>query len=406
MPAPPELATFPACRHGRRRATATGILRWLAEEPFRVFFASGMVWGIVGVSLWPFFYFGRLGFFPGQVHARLMIEAFGGGFVAGFLGTAGPRMATAPKLTPAELIALFALHSAGAILHLALHPRAGDACFLALLVALLLCLVVRVARFRKDWPPPQMLLAATGLLCGISGAWCWLQPATLAQAPRARLAALLLYQGLLLPPVLGIGSFLFPRILGGDFGEPATSVERRRSLLRAAGTALLLVASFFLEALGSATLGRALRAASALGYLWVEVSWRGRAGAPPRGTLAKGLFVALGLGLAGIALPAFAPARSVPLEHLLYAGGFGLLIMIVGSRVLFGHGGTLEDFARPSWIARLLVSFVTLAAATRAVADFLPSTQVTHLLWAAWVWIAAAILWLVWHRRRFINRAD
>jgi len=400
----PDAAGFPACKHRKPKSAATGGLRLLAAEPFRVFFASGMLWSIVGVSLWPLFYADGLGFSPNFVHARLMIQAFGGACVVGFLGTAGPRMASAPKLTSVELFALFGLHTAGGIAHLMLHPRAGDACFLALLLLLLFCLVIRVAKFRRDWPPPQMLLAVTGLLCGIAGTALWLQRATYADAKMMRLAGLLLYQGLLLPPVLGIGSFLFPRILGGDFGEPATPGERRRSLLRAVCAALLLVASFALESWGHVRSGCALRAAVALAYLLAEVKWRRGADDAPRGSLANGLFWALGTAWLGLALPLFFYARHVALEHLLYIGGFGLLIVVVASRVLFGHSGELDGFSRSSWFVRLIILLVLVAAATRASADFLPAGAVSHHQYAAWTWGTAALLWLLWHRRRFVKQ--
>ncbi len=94
------------------RVKRPGVLAWLAGERFRLFFFSGILWSIAGVSLWPLFYAGKLTFYPGITHARLINEAFGGAFVVGFLGTAGPRMAGAPRLSIAELIALFALHSA------------------------------------------------------------------------------------------------------------------------------------------------------------------------------------------------------------------------------------------------------------------------------------------------------
>ncbi len=393
------MVKFPACQHRKRQAAPTGGLRWLAAEPFRMFFASGMLWSIVGVSLWPLFHAGLLGFYPSLVHSRLMIESFGGAFVIGFLGTAGPRMAGAPKLTVPELLTLFGLHQLGGVMHLALNPRAGDICFLALLALLLLGLVVRVAKFSKEAPPPQMLLALTGLLCGAAGIVVLLQPATQVDARLLRLGGLLLYQGLLLPPALGIGSFIFPRILGGDFGEPAGVGQWRRSLVRAAVAAGLIIASFFLEAWGNIGTGHAIRLLTPLVYLLIEVKWQ-----MPRGTLPKGLLWALGAGGCGLALPAFLFASRIGVEHLLYIGGFGLLILVVASRVLFGHSGELEGFTRKSWVARALIFLAMTAAFTRASADIFPRIQVSHHIHAAWLWGLAAMVWLLWHRRRFFKR--
>ena len=395
------MTTFPACKHVKRKASSVGAWRWLASEPFRVFFASGMLWSIAGVLLWPLFYAGALGFYPNMMHSRLMIECFGAAFVVGFLGTAGPRMATAPKLTPVELTVLFALHTTCGAMHLLLHPRAGDVCFLALMTMLLLCLVIRVMKFRKDAPPPQMLLAMTGIICAIAGTVLLLQASTYLDAARLRFAGLLLNQGLLLPPVRGIGSFIFPRILGGDFGEPTESTARRRSLARAALVALGIIASFFVEAWGNVGTAYAMRTLLPLSYLIIEVRWR-----MPSGSLPKGLLWALGTGLCGVVLPAFLYSQHIALEHLLYIGGFGLLILVVGGRVLFGHSGELDDFAKKSWAARALIFLVVAAALTRASADLFPRIQISHYIHASWIWALAALTWLTWHRRRLVKRDE
>ncbi len=118
---------------------------------------------------------------------------------------------------------------------------------------------------------------------------------------RLRLANLLFYQGLLLPPVLGIGSFVFPRMLGGDFGDPKTAAQSRSKLIRSMVAAVLLVVSFFLEAFGQVTLGYALRAIVAAGYLLIEVTWKTQ----QAGSLTTGLFWALILGWLGIVLAPF-----------------------------------------------------------------------------------------------------
>ncbi len=378
-------------------------MRWLAAEPFRLFFFSGAVWSAIGVSLWPLFFAGKLGFYPNIAHARLMVEVFGGAFVIGFLGTAGPRMATAPKLLPLELAVLFFLHLASGYCHLRLKTQAGDVLFLIMLVVLLAGLIIRVVCFGTDWPPPQMLLALTGLFCGIVGTFLWLVPATLASLPTLRLAGLLLYQGFLLPPVLGIGTFIFPRMLGGDSVEPVNSGERRHKLRKTALAALFLVMSFPLEAWGWHKIGYAVRTLTAAAYLVSEVTWRAPGNPLTRGSLAAGLHWSLGMGLLGLALPAAFYDRHIAVEHLLYIGGFGLLIFVVASRVLFGHSGDLPGFARRSRFVRGFILLALLAAATRASADFFPAVMVSHYNYAALTWATVSLVWLAWHRKRFIT---
>ncbi|MFN7561608.1 MAG: NnrS family protein [Prosthecobacter sp.] len=391
--------SFPACKHKKHKAKGSRRLglRWLASEPYRVFFFSGALWSVIGVSLWPLFYAQKLSFYPNVIHARLMIEAFGGAFVVGFLGTAGPRMATAPKLTPLELGWLLALHLACGVSHLMQRLAWGDAFFIALLGSLMLSLIIRVVRFRKEAPPPQMLLALTGLGCGIAGAA--LMHAEMDVA-RFRLAGLLLYQGLLLPPVLGIGSFVFPRMLGGDFGEAKSAAQSHAKLRRAIAAAVLLVSSFFLEAHGLVAVGYALRALVAAGYLLIEVRWRPQ----QAGSLTTGLFWALGLGWLGLVLSPFHYGQHVSIEHLLYIGGFGMLMLIVGSRVLFGHSGDLEGFfAKSKWV-RFLIFLGILTATTRTTPAWVPSTTISHHIYAAWTWGLLSLLWLAWHRKRFVER--
>lgn len=396
--------SFPACKHKKHKAVGPRRdgLRWLASEPYRLFFFSGAVWSIIGVALWPLYYAQQLGFYPSFVHARIMIEAFGAAFVVGFLGTAGPRMATAPKLTPLELFWLFALQQACGISHLTLHMAWGDMFFIALLGSLLLCLMVRVVKFRKEAPPPQLLLALAGLICGITGASLLLSNATLLDPQRLRLANLLLYQGLLLPPVLGIGAFVFPRMLGGDFGDPKTAAQSRTKLIRAVMAAALLIVSFILESSGQIIPGYALRALVAAGYLLLEVRWK----TAQSGSLTTGLFWSLILGWLGLALAGFFYTQHVSVEHLLYIGGFGMLMLIVGSRVLFGHSGDLDGFFVKSKWVRFLVFLGVLAAITRATPAWVPSTTISHHIYAAVTWALLALFWLLWHRRRFMKRDE
>lgn len=135
------------------------------------------------------------------------------------------------------------------------------------------------------------------------------------------------------------------------------------------------------------------------------VRWRRAADALPAGTLANAMRIwCLPLTFLGVFTPALAYSRHVTLEHLLFIGGFGLLCLIVASRVLFGHSGSLPEFARKSRTARTIVTLVVIAAFTRASAEFWPKIIVSHHLYAAGLWAIATLIWLFWHAHRFFKK--
>lgn len=396
--------SFPACRHRKKKSVTAQTFVWLGSEPYRLFFLSGILFSMAGVAMWPLFFSGHFPFYPGVSHARIMIECFAGGFVVGFLGTAGPRMLAAPRIKPWELIILFSLHLAGGLCHLRGLTTWGDGLFLALLTGFAISLGTRVVFFRKSMPPPAMLLAATGLICGIAGTVIGLNPAWLEMPGIQRLAGLLLYQGFLLGPVMGVGIFLFPRLLGGDFGEPTTKPDARRSLIRMILAAAVLLASFVVEVWGNPFVGQLMRG-GAFVFALSHVRWRRPKDAESPGTMANALRIwCLPLALVGLVAPAFFPLQHIALDHLLFIGGFGLLCLIAGSRVLLGHSGSLELFAQRSWIARGIVFATVLATVTRASANFLPEIMISHYEYAAWSWLCGAILWTLWHLCRFFKK--
>lgn len=398
--------SFPRCKHAKKRRSFATPLLWLGSEPFRLFFLTGILFGIAGVMMWPLFYQGKLAFYPGINHAHLMIQSFGVAFVIGFLGTAGPRILTAPRIKPWELVPLFGLHVASGICHLRGLTTWGDGLFLATLAAFILALAARVIFFRKDRPPPPLLLAATGLLCGLVGTVMWNFPTLMPTVALYQLANLLVYQGLLLGPVMGVGIFLFPRLLGNDFGEPEPGAPTRRSWRNMAIAAAALVASFPLEVWGNPNAGLLLRTAAFI-FAISHVRWIGKKGSPKVGTLANALrFFCIPLTIIGLVGPVFLIEKRIALEHLLFIGGFGLVILIAASRVLFGHSGSVERFANRSWIARGIVFATVVAALTRTSADFLPRVTITHYQYAAWSWFAAAALWALWHAPRFFKKDE
>ena len=135
-------------------------LRQVCQEPFRVFFPTGAALGLVGVSLWVLYYCGAPIPYPNVAHARLMIEGLMASFIMGFLGTAGPRLTSAPHFSVTEVAALFTLvlFSAGA--HVGGAHRFGDICFL---ICLLLFGHILFKRFRMRQDNRRQTLSWSGL---------------------------------------------------------------------------------------------------------------------------------------------------------------------------------------------------------------------------------------------------
>ena len=190
-------------------------------EPFRIFFPLGLLLGMTGVALWPLFVWHAIGFYPANAHVRLMIEGLMGSFIIGFLGTAGPRLLDASPLIAAETSVLIALQVASAFLHLIQRQTAGDVVFLVLLL-FFLGMMARRARSAHDLPPPQFVLVLFGLLNAIAGTFLITAAKSMTNGLFAnQLGSLMLNEGFVLFPILGVGAFFFPKLLGGAKPEPS-----------------------------------------------------------------------------------------------------------------------------------------------------------------------------------------
>ena len=372
----------------------------VCEEPFRVFFPLGIVVSMVGVGLWPMLYAGWLSFPPHVPHARLMIEGFFGAFVIGFLGTALPRMMETASLRRVELGVLLLLYLGAVGSQVAGKVAPGDGFFLATLVVFFSFVGRRFLFSRKDLPPPGFALAVMGLLGAMAGVVILLvgQFVTIAFFWQ-KLGELLLYEGFVLLPILGVGVFFFPRLLGMKSDErcPETvspTPEWRRRALIAVGCGLVVWVSFGLEAATLVREGRFLRIAVAAAFLLWRVPLFRRTGT--KATVAFGLRAAVVMMLAGLLATGVFPIYQKGFDHLMFVGGFGLVALCVASRVVLGHAERLDLVTGRSMSLRWVIALVLLAAATRAIADPLPHIAVSHHMYAAALWVAATATWGWW----------
>lgn len=368
-------------------------------EPFRLFFPLGVLIGVLGVSMWPLHVWGVMDKYPGVAHSRVMIEGFLTAFVMGFLGTALPRLLEVPKIRLAEAVSFTVVLVGVVVLHACGQSVLGDQLFIFMLGLFVVLLGLRALLFRRDVPPPGFVLVGMGLASALVGASIQAISAALPEALPSWLQTfgrLLLHQGYLLFPIMGIGAFLLPRFFGlpnrQSFPESLAlppGWKRRAIFALACGLTVLL--GFLAESLGHAQWGNALRAVGIITYFFREVPFH-KAGFGG-GSLALGLRIALILIPSAYVFMAVWPTRTFSLLHILFIGGFSLLTFIVASRVVLGHSGQSDKFRATLWPVLAMAFLVALAMLTRVSADWMPETRLSHYAYAALAWVIGAIIW-------------
>src|SRR5215471_8462635 len=183
-------------------------------DPYRIFFPIGILLGVIGVSIWPLYYFGILDGYSGRAHAYVQTDGFLYSFIAGFLLTAIPRFTgTEAPSRRVQYVLASILATCAAAFEFRFF-EIGNTLFVAA-HTMLVTLAVRRFRRRQQEPPETFLLVGLGLISGTAGAlidagiaWNLVRPSWDLLGKR------LLTEGMVLLLVLGVGGFLGPRLLG------------------------------------------------------------------------------------------------------------------------------------------------------------------------------------------------
>lgn len=387
-------------------------------DPYRIMFPLGLVFAVAGVAVWIIFAQETATFpYPGMLHANLMIGGFMLAFAAGFLGTAAPRLTgtrgfgrieVAVTTIMGGLLLVSAVSGWTAFFHLVI---------IVSLVLLISALATRL-RHRRRNPPPTLLIAASGLFCGLAGNLAiLLAHADLAPPIVMVWGRLAFYHGMMLGLVLGVGSFLVAVLLGweelpaGAADHPADGVDEKVTRDPAEGesraltprskavriwtviVALTLPISFIADAVGTAQIGGLTRAVMAT--VTALTVWRLYRLPRQRSVLAFGAWISCWCIVAGLYLYALLPTYGIHAVHIEFIGGFGLLTMVVATRVTLAHGGHQRSTEKRSFWLSLATLSILIAAATRASAALIPAFYTSHLAYAAIAWILGLSFWCV-----------
>lgn len=369
------------------------LLPLLCKEPYRLLFPVGILWALFGSSHWLAFHFRLTTDYGPLYHGLVQIIGFGGCLAAGFLMTALPNFLGTRPAAPWELLLALLFGLAGGTALLLNHIRLGVLSFLLLMVLLDVFTLRRY--LKRQGEPPPFAYIVWGLALGTVGPLLVLFPCP----GLPRVGVLMLEQGFLLALVMGIGSFLGARFIG-TFQPPAFLFRmapgqppvppfvKMKRLFFVGG--LLFFASFWLEGILPMA-GKLLRAAVVTAQFCVF----GRIYRRPTQPFltARLLWLSFWLLIAGLWLGALLPRYEIHALHVAYIGGLGLMMLVMGFRVVVSHGGVGHLWERvrvPLWI---IGTCVGLAILLRVGAVFVPKLYTHHLAGAAALWNVALVVW-------------
>jgi len=207
---------------------------------------------------------------------------------------------------------------------------------------------------------------------------------------------LLSYQGFVLLPILGVGTYLIPRFFGlpnrQDFAESRTPPPGwLPKAAAAAATGGLILVSFWVEAAGWYRTGAGIRLAASALYLAREIPVHRAPGTSD--ALATPLKLAFALLLSGFLAVLMFPAYRIALLHLTLIGGFAMITLTIATRVVFGHSGNRALLAgRNRWL-KVSVFLMLFAMVTRVSGDFWPKIMASHYIYGALLWAIGAGVW-------------
>lgn len=361
-------------------------------EPYRLLFPMGLAFALIGGAVWPLHALGLIPY-PGLVHASLMIQGFEQCFVLGFLLTAMPAFTHGPRCHPLELTSAVLAMTAFGAASLGGAAAPAQAVFLFSLALLWVAGVRRVAG-NMQRPPEEFLFVAFGLTLGVLGSAFLLSESLEVSLPLPpRFPERLLSLGMVLSLVMGVGSLLVPTFAGMRNplvipGVAAPHQRRGRRLFYGVVIAALAFA-FAAELNGYPKTGMALRAAAitTMGLSVWKLTRLPRRDAPGFALWGSGWMV-----MAGLWAAALLPTHVVAGLHVAFLGGFAVLTMGIGTRVLVAHGRHplhIERRALDPWVLGLLVAAILL----RILAEAFPDRAMHSLAGSGLLWTLAWLLW-------------
>jgi uncharacterized protein involved in response to NO len=367
--------------------------------PYRVFFPLGILAGLLGVGHWLLWSVGWIKESNSFLHATLQVEGFLASFVIGFLMTALPRFLGASSATFVELFVAWSGSFLFIVLTLGHRWLGAQTSFLIAILTTLVFAARRLPRRTKP-PPASFLLVAFGMAQAVLGPILMMtsgfgqKNGTLMEIGRQMLQV-----GFLLCLVLGIAGYLAPFLMGyaaDPSCDPDVTPIRRANqwtFLFHGMTGFLIIASFIREP-WHPRISLWTRALAVL----LHLNWFARVYRPilKKRTYVYFFWIASWMVPLGLLSVAIWPEYRLVGLHILFIGGYSLMIFSFALIVILSHGAQaylLNTRLVPLWIVG---TAVLAAMVMRGAADLDAWRYQIWIHLASGTWVLADAFWLVY----------
>ncbi len=361
------------------------------NNPYRILFPLGTLFGLWGILIWLPQIFIQTSY-PVLAHRYLMLNGFTASFIAGFLMTAVPRFSQTKFAHNYEIINFSTVTVIGLIFSYLNNEKLVFICSSLQAMLILTFLFARIMK-RKVNPPYSFIFIFVGLIM-------WIVSGMMSAFVDLESFKVLHYEGSIAAIILGVGSRLIPGILGHvEIVQTQRSrYENEKPFILTVPPhffliILLFIGSYFLMD----SIGIYIRT-FVVGGIGIYY-WRLLSLPKIRSALTWCIWMSCWLIVLSFALKAFWFTGAIHVSHSFFINGTLLLTLLIATRVLQSHGPkdiSLED----SKVLYLVTFLAILASATRVSAFIMPDHYLRHLGYSSLVLALSILIWS-WKYLRF-----
>jgi uncharacterized protein involved in response to NO len=367
-------------------------------EPYRLFFPIGWLLGLAGGLIWIPWLLKMTEEYPGLHHPDIMIGGFLMTYSLGFLTTAIPHFTSTQMMSLKEKVCAFFILGI-LIFSFFLQIKALTHLTEFFLILFLLYFAGRRFLGRSNNPPPTFIFIGIGLFLGAIGSMLlMLLDLGFIEQNFLVIAKSTFYTGFMLSLIIGIGSRLIPALMGHQPVHPPVRLPNENSFWGLISwdikfLAFTFVLSFLFDL--SDTYGFVGHILRLILIFFVAIKyWKLYMLPRNKGFMYILLWLSSWSMVVGQFMLAFFPSLQLQSIHLIYVSGFGLLTIMISTRVTLAHGG-FPLFPEKNSLAILFSGIFILAAALlRFIGPLAKGQYENMLLFSSISWSLALIIWL------------